>query len=81
MYRTIVVGGGIASIVALYRMHRMDLNGIVKGSLEWLACALLRAVRLRIKMDYCVVCCDGENARGALAWPQAGNEDASGPAK
>ena len=36
---------------SLYRMHRLDLNGLVQGSIEWLADDLTRMSRPRIGLD------------------------------
>jgi NADH dehydrogenase len=48
-----LIKGGLAKLghASLYRMHQLDLNGFVKGGVEWLADDLTRMTRPRIGLD------------------------------
>jgi NADH:quinone reductase (non-electrogenic) len=51
--RGALIKGWLAKLghASLYRMHQLDLNGFVKGGVEWLADDLTRMTRPRIGLD------------------------------
>jgi NADH:ubiquinone reductase (H+-translocating) len=48
-----LIKGWLAKVghASLYRMHQMDLNGLMRGGVGWLADDLMKVARPPIKLD------------------------------